>query len=313
MALTGLKDPSLKLILFGGKGGVGKTTCACSTALHLAGDSKTLLFSVDPAHSLSDSFGLKISNEIKEVETIKNLSALEINAEKALFKFKTDHDEQIKRILNTSTNLDAEDIEAVLGLPIPGMDEIMGFKTIVDLINETRFDKYVADMAPTGHALRLLTSPKLLDSWIKVLAKMRWKYRYMVETFAGRYICDQGDDFLLDMKKSVKRIEDLLRHQNQAEFIVVTVPEGMVILETERLINSLSKYGIKVRQLVINNVSESAGCEFCREKKKEHERYVEQIKKKFSDLTITVIPSHTREIRGIKALNSFSQELFSQQ
>jgi len=313
MALTGLKDPSLKLILFGGKGGVGKTTCACSTALYLAGDSKTLLFSVDPAHSLSDSLGLRISDQIKEVQTIKNLSALEINAEKALFKFKAEHDEQIKKILNTSTNLDAEDIEAVLGLPIPGMDEIMGFKTIVDLINETKFDKYVADMAPTGHALRLLTSPKLLDSWIKVLAKMRWKYRYMVERFAGRYTSDQGDDFLLDMKKSVKRIEDLLRHQNQAEFIVVTVPEGMVILETERLINSLFKYRIKVRQLVINNVSESAGCEFCREKKKEHEQYVKQLKKKFSDLNITVIPSRSGEIKGIKALKNFSQELFGQQ
>jgi len=313
MGLKGLKEPSLKLVLFGGKGGVGKTTCACSTALYLAEDFQTLIFSTDPAHSLADSLGQTIGDQIKEVKGIENLSALEINAEKALDKFKIQHQDQIKKIIDTSTNLDAEDIDSILALPIPGIDEVMGLKTMTDVMDEAAFDKYIVDTAPTGHALRLLTSPRLLDSWIKIMAKMRWKYRYVVETFAGKYRPDDGDDFLMTMKRVVKRIENLLRDQDRSEFIAVTIPEDMAILETERLIDSLGKYGIKVRQLVINNVLESDDCEFCREKRKEQQKYMNQIRGKFGKLKITIAPSEHGEIKGLKALTSFKERLFSGQ
>jgi len=310
MGLKGLKETPLKLILFGGKGGVGKTTCACGTALYLAKDFKTLILSTDPAHSLADSLGQKLGYQPKEIKAIKNLSALEVNAEKALSKFKTEHGNEIKKIVETGTNLDTEDIDSVFALPIPGMDEVMGFKTMVDLVDEAKFDKYIVDTAPTGHALRLLTSPRLLDDWVKVMAKMRWKYRYVVETFAGKYDPDEGDDFLLTMKRTVKRLESLLRDGSRCEFIAVTIPEDMAILETERLINSLGEYGIKVRQLVINNVLESDGCEFCREKKKEQDKYINQIRVKFNGLKTTVISSRPREIKGIEALANFKEQLF---
>jgi len=311
MGLKGLKETSLKLILFGGKGGVGKTTCACSTALYLAEDFKTLLFSTDPAHSLADSLEQKLNDEPKEVKGVKNLSALEVNAEKALSKFKTEHEDEIKKIVETGTNLDTEDVDSVFGLPIPGMDEVMGFKTMIDLIDQGQFDKYIVDTAPTGHALRLLSSPKLLDDWVKVMAKMRWKYRYMVETFAGRYDPDKGDDFLLSMKKTVKRIEDLLRDQNRCEFIAVTIPEDMAVLETARLISNLGKFGIKVRQMVINNVVESDGCKFCREKRKEQDRYINLIKGKFNGLKTMIVSSSSHEVKGLKALADFKYQLFN--
>ncbi len=311
MGLKGLKETSLKLILFGGKGGVGKTTCACATGLHLAEDFKTLILSTDPAHSLADSLGQKLGDEPRKVKGVKNLSALEVNAENTLLKFKTEHEDEIKKIVETSTNLDAEDIDSVFALPIPGMDEVMGFKTVIDLIDEAKFDKYIVDTAPTGHALRLLSSPKLLDDWIKVMAKMRWKYRYMVERFAGEYAGDHGDDFLLSMKKTVKRIEDLLREQNRCEFIAVTIPEDMAVLETTRLISNLGKFGIKVRQMVINNVVQSDGCKFCREKRKEQDRYINLIRGKFNGLKITIIPSSPHEIKGLKTLLDFKMQLFN--
>ncbi len=311
MALKGLKKPSLKLILFGGKGGVGKTTCACSTALYLAEDFKTLLFSTDPAHSLADSLGQEIGSQVKQVKGIENLSALEIDAEQALLKFKTEHENEITKILETGTNLDTEDINSIFALPIPGMDEVMGFKTMVDLINEATFDKYIVDTAPTGHALRLITSPKLLDDWIKVMAKMRWKYRCMVETFAGRYKPDEGDDFLLTMKKTVKGIEDLLSDPDRSEFIAVTTAEEMVISETERLINNLDRYGIKVRQLIINNVLESNNCEFCREKRKEQDHYISEMIRKFSKLCTTLVPSQPHEVKGLRTLTNFKDLLFN--
>ncbi|MBU1260422.1 ArsA family ATPase [bacterium] len=311
MGLKGLKESSLKLILFGGKGGVGKTTCASAAALYLAEDFKTLIFSTDPAHSLADSLEQKLDDKPREVKGVKNLSALEVNAEKALWKFKTEHEGEIKKIVETGTNLDAEDIDSAFALPIPGMDEIMGFKAIIDQIDEAKFDKYIVDTAPTGHALRLLTSPKLLDDWVKVMAKMRWKYRYVVETFAGKYNPDEGDDFLLSMKKTIKKIEDLLRDQKRCEFIAVTIPEDMAILETQRLINSLARYGIKVRQLIVNNVLCSNGCEFCREKRKEQDRYINQIKDQFNGLKATIVSSCPHEIKGLKALADFNKQLFS--
>jgi len=311
MGLKGLRETSLKLILFGGKGGVGKTTCASAAALYLAKDFKTLILSTDPAHSLADSLEQKLDDKPKEVKGVKNLSALEVNAENALWKFKTEHEDEIKKIVESSTNLDSEDIDSVFALPIPGMDEVMGFKAIIDQIDEAKFDKYIVDTAPTGHALRLLTSPKLLDDWVKVMAKMRWKYRYMIERFAGKYEPDKGDDFLLSMKKTVKKIEDLLRDQNRCEFIAVTIPEDMAVLETARLISNLGKYGIKVRQMVINNVMKSDGCEFCREKRKEQEKYINLMRGKFNGLKTTIIPSCPHEIKGLKALADFKNQLFN--
>jgi arsenite-transporting ATPase len=239
------------------------------------------------------------------------IQAMFLSAEKALSKFKTEYEDDIRKIVATGTNLDTEDIDSVFALPIPGMDEVMGFKTIIDLIDQAEFDKYIVDTAPTGHALRLLTSPKMLDEWVKVMAKMRWKYRYMVERFAGKYEPDKGDDFLLSMKKTVKKIEDLLHDANICEFIAVTIPEDMAVLETARLISNLGKYEIKVKQMIINNVVQSDGCEFCREKRKGQDRYINLIGERFSRLKTTIIPSFPNEIKGLKALADLKQQLFN--
>ena len=311
MALTGLKEDALKLILFGGKGGVGKTTCASSAGLYLAKEGyKTLVISTDPAHSLSDSLGQRMGDEIKEVKGVKKLSALEVNAQLALSQFKIRYEGQIKKIFDTSTYLDQEDIDAFFTLPIPGIDEVMGFKAIVDLIDEARFDKYIVDTAPTGHALRLLALPELLDEWIKVLAKMRWKYRYMVESFSGKYNPDEGDDFLVEMKKTVKRIENLLKDRKRCEFVAVATPEDMAISETERLVNNLDDYGIKVKQLLVNNVLESRDCQFCRERSEAQEKHIKQIRRKFNALKTTILPLQVSEVKGIEALDKFSERLF---
>jgi len=309
--LVEVKKDALKLILFGGKGGVGKTTCASSAGLYLSEkDAKVLVISTDPAHSLSDSLGQRIGDEIREVKGAKNLSALEVSAKKAMSQFKVKYEAQIKKIFDTSTYLDEEDVDSIFALPIPGIDEVMGFKTIVDLIEEAKFDKYIVDTAPTGHALRLLTLPVLLDEWIKVLAKIRWKYRYMVQTFSGEYHPDKGDDFLVEMKKTVKRIENLLKDKNRCEFIAVTIPEDMAILETERLVNDLNNYGITVRQLIVNNVLRSRDCRFCKERRKDQLKYIDKIKRIFSALRITIVPLQPREVRGIDSLNNFKGLLF---
>jgi arsenite-transporting ATPase len=289
---------------------VGKTTSACCTALHCAEEFKTLLVSTDPAHSLSDSLEREIGDEIKPVRGVPNLSALEVNAEKTLAKFKIAHEDQIKAILETSTYLDQEDIEDFFALPIPGMDEVLGLKTIVDVMEERSFEKVIVDTAPTGHALRLLTLPGFLDDWIKVLAKMRWKYRYLVQTFSGQYHPDSSDDFLVTMKKTVKRIEGLLRDGLRSEFIAVVIPESMAILETRRLVHTLDTYGIKVQQMVVNNVVESRDCSFCQERAKAEEDYITHIHNTFNHLTLTLVPLQPREVKGIEDLNRLKKHLF---
>src|SRR4030065_1313293 len=123
MALTGLLESSLKLILFGGKGGVGKTTCAAGAGLYLADNNKNaLLISTDPAHSLSDSLGQKIGDKIKQVEGVDKLSAIEISAEKALSKFKIEYEGELRGLFDTRTCLDKEDIDSILALLIPRID-----------------------------------------------------------------------------------------------------------------------------------------------------------------------------------------------
>jgi arsenite-transporting ATPase len=310
--LSGLFNKSLKLIFFGGKGGVGKTTCSASTALYLAEKGvKTLLFSTDPAHSLSDSLGQKIGEQIKQVKGVENLDALEISAEKSLVEFKREHEEEIREILETGTYLDEEDISQVLSLSIPGLDEVMGFKTIIDLMGQGEHDKYIVDTAPTGHALRLLSFPELLDDWIKVMAKIRWKYRYMVQSFSGRYDPDKADDLLLSLKKTVKKMQEIFKDPDQSEFIVVTVPEEMVVSETSHLVKMLKSYKVPLRHLVVNHIvlNEDHSCSFCRERRSHQLKYIEKIKLGFGDLEVSFLPLLPYEVRGLDRLREFGKRL----
>ena len=303
MTLTGLKNNDLKLIIFGGKGGVGKTSCAIATAIALSENYKTLLISTDPAHSVSDCLEQHIGFKVVKVDGTANLSAIEVVADEALAGFKIEHHSQLKKLLETSTNLDSEDVDDMLTLSIPGIDEIMSFKTIVDFIEEGQYEKFVVDTSPTGHALRLISSPKLLDAWIKVASKMRWKYRFMITSFAGSYHQDEVDEFLISLKKTVKRIENILKDTNKCEFIPVCIPEAMAIMETGRLLTDLGISGIIPRQIILNNVIISEDCNFCRQRKAGQLKYIKQIDEIYSNLSKVEVPVFANEIKGFESLN----------
>ena len=309
MSLTGLENNDLKLIIFGGKGGVGKTSCAIATALALAEKFKTLLISTDPAHSVSDCLEQHIGFKVTKVDGTDNLSAIEVFADEALSGFIGEHQAALKKLLETSTNLDNEDIEEMLKLSIPGIDEVMSFKTIIDFIEEGHYEKYVVDTAPTGHALRLISSPKLLDEWIKVAARMRWKYRYMITSFSGSYHQDEVDAFLLGLKKTVKRIENLLKDNTKCEFVPVCIPESMAIMETGRLLDELGKSEIIPRQIIVNNVMVSEGCDFCKGRKNGQLLYLQDIDKTFGHFNKVEVPVFSEEIKGLKALGKLKKVL----
>jgi arsenite/tail-anchored protein-transporting ATPase len=310
MALAGLENNDLELIIFGGKGGVGKTSCAIATALALSKNFKTLLISTDPAHSISDCLEQQIGFNVVKINNIANLSAIEVVADEALSVFKKEHRSEMKKLFETSTNLDSEDIDEMLNLSIPGIDEVMSFKTIIDFIEEGEYDKYVVDTAPTGHALRLVSSPKLLDAWIKVAGKMRWKYRYMITSFSGSYHQDEVDVFLLNLKKTVKRIENLLKNNTKCEFVPVCIPEAMVISETKRLLSDLGKFGIIPRQIIVNNVMTSEECDFCKRRKNNQLKYLQLISEMFNHMNKVEVPVFAEEIKGLGSLNQLKLFLF---
>jgi len=299
----------MRLILFGGKGGVGKTTCASAAAVQLADAGyRTLLVSTDPAHSLSDSLEREIGPEVQEVEGVKNLSALEISAERLFLRFKEEHGEEIKRILDTGTYLDVEDIDDLFSLSIPGLDEVMALKELVELMERGEYDLSLLDTAPTGHALRLLALPELLDEWIRVLARIRYKYRYVVSRLARREIHEPADDFLFTMKRTVKKIQGLLRDPGRCEFVVVTIPETMAIAETRRLVEELAQLKIPVRHLIVNHVvsSERGACPvcclFCYERGQEQQGLLLECERSFPQLTIFHIVERPHQVKGLQRL-----------
>ncbi|MEI8004949.1 MAG: ArsA family ATPase [Bacteroidota bacterium] len=311
MALKGLENNDLKLIIFGGKGGVGKTSCAIATALTLSENFKTLLISTDPAHSVSDCLEQHIGFGVRQVAGHENLSAIEIVADEALSEFKKEHESELKRLLETSTNLDNQDIDELLTLSIPGIDEVMSFKIIIDFIEKGEYDKYVVDTAPTGHALRLISSPALLDEWIKVAARMRWKYRYLITSFSGNYKQDDVDVFLLSLKRTVKRIEAILRDISRCEFIPVLIPEAMAIMETKRLLADLGLSGIVPRQIIINNIMVSEGCGFCHTRKVAQLPYLQEIRSTFDTANVAEVPMFAEEVKGLEALDTLKSFLFN--
>ena len=313
MTIAGLENNDLKLIIFGGKGGVGKTSCAIATALALSENYKTLLISTDPAHSVSDCLEQQIGFKVVKINDTENLLAIEVVADEALSVFKKEHHGEIKKLFETSANLDNDDIEEMLTLSIPGIDEVMSFKTIIDFIEKGEYDKYVVDTAPTGHALRLVSSPKLLDAWIKVAGKMRWKYRYMITSFSGSYHQDEVDIFLLNLKKTVKRIENLLKDNAKCEFVPVCIPEAMAISETERFLSDLGKFGIIPRQIIVNNVMTSEKCDFCKRRKNSQLKYLQLISERFNHLNKVEVPVFAEEIKGLKSLDQLKQFLFKDQ
>ena len=310
MPLKGLESKELKMIIFGGKGGVGKTSCSLACAAGLAETYKTLVISTDPAHSISDSLCQEIGFRLQPVHKVPNLTAIEISAEKAFKQFKKEHERELIKLFDTSTSLDDEDIQQMMSLSIPGIDEVMSFKTIIDLIEENQYEKYIVDTAPTGHALRLLSSPVLLDEWIKMAAKMRWKYRYMIESFSGDYREDEADVMLLHLKKTVKRIAALLSNAQQCEFIPVCIPEDMAIMETARLLKELQSFKITSRQIILNNVMQSSESGFCRQRKAAQSKYIEKAADLFKEMQLVIVPVFPEEIKGLPALLKLKEVLF---
>gem|GEM_PF-52321 len=253
-----LEDSALKLILFGGKGGVGKTTCAAATAFHMAhrqGEKNFLLVSTDPAHSLVDI--------IQAPPSPGNIEIIELNSQQCLEAFKTKYERELREIATRGTFLDGEDIERLLGLSLPGLDELMAFLEISRLVEQEEYECIIVDTAPTGHTMRLLTMPELTRKWLKALDTLLAKHRYMKKLFSGFYRCDETDEFLLNLATSIERLDALLRDPVRCRFVPVMIAEKLGVHETKLLIEDLVRLQIPVREVVVNRIIPETTCPLC--------------------------------------------------
>jgi arsenite-transporting ATPase len=301
-----LTDGNMRLLLFGGKGGVGKTTAAAATALKLAlrhPERSLLLVSTDPAHSLQDSFS--------GAEPPHNLKVLELDAQAYLHDFQEKNRQRLQEIASRGTFLDEEDINRFMELSLPGMDELMAFLEISRWVKEGTYDGIIMDTAPTGHTLRLMEMPDMIRKWLEALDALLAKHRYMKKLFRGTYQRDDLDHFIEGLAASVKQMEKLLKDHQRCRFVPVMLAEALSIEETLDLIRELQRLRIGVADVVINRLYPENPCLTCRHIRARQLQELARIFQEpvFSHLRLWGVPMYPKEIRGMESLRSFWEGL----
>jgi arsenite-transporting ATPase len=322
-----------RYLFFGGKGGVGKTTAASATALFLLNKLKAtpqtkfkprtaavspapsiLLFSTDPAHSLSDSLGVKIGNRLVQVAEHKGaqLIAYEMDATLALERFRAAHGKVLAEIAERGTLLDDDDINELLNLSLPGLDEVMSLFELSELDREGEYAHIVVDTAPSGHTSRLLRLPEVFARMVKALDRMGEKHRYMVQHFARRRVVgDEVDLFLRDLSKRIESVRHLLYDPQQTSFTLVTIPEAMSVRETQRYFELLREQHVPVTDLIVNRVEqEHDACVYCAARVASQAPWLKEIEKSFRDLEIHYVPLLAHEVRGLGPLTKISKTIW---
>jgi len=313
--LSFLNNENLQFILFGGKGGVGKTTSSAATAVHLAKtkpDKKILVFSTDPAHSLSDSFDQQIGDKITQVKGFDNLFAFEMDAKRVYDGYNREHYLDFLEIADRATVFfDTQDLTSMLSVNMPGIDEVMALKKIIEFIKSNEYDLVIMDTAPTGHTLTLLGLMYQMEDRIDVMIRSQERYQYVRRSLSGRYIRDDIDEFLGEQKEDIQKVRAILTDSEKTEFVAVTIPEAMGLYETERLLKALRGYKIPVKNVIINRISQNmdTDCDFCAFGRKKQEECIEESKKKLDGRNIIKMPLFSHEIRGIASLSEYADVL----
>ena len=294
--------------LFGGKGGVGKTTCSAAAGLHLASTGKkTIIISSDLAPSLSDIFEMHIGSMERLVDG--NLYALEIGQEEITArwqeKFGPDFYEILSRLMDVD-NIDSESehkLAEYIG-SAPALKEETTLDYILELAESRNYDAIVWDTAPAGETLGLLGMPRLIKEHLRAGAKV---YEAMDRIGKGvRRMARSVSEIMDEWIKASERIADFLKNPQQTEFIVVTNPDGMVVNHTQRLIETLHKYEVGVHAMIINRVVTEADSEFLIRMRESQRPYLEQLLEYRDGMKIVALPISAGEIKGLDRLRQLN-------
>ncbi|RLJ01446.1 MAG: arsenic-transporting ATPase [Candidatus Aenigmatarchaeota archaeon] len=302
-----------KYEFFGGKGGVGKTTMAAARALWLSKKGyKVLIISTDPAHSLSDSFEKRIDGEVKKIG--KNLYGVEIDPEKAVQEYREKMSAEMEQLemLGLGEEMD-------LASMTPGIDEMAAFDRFMRYMDDGDYDYVIFDTAPTGHTLRFLSLPEIMNSWIGKIIKIRMRFSQITGMFkkllpfGDEEERDTGLEILERMKERITRAREVMKDPQRTTFTMVMIPEEMSIFETERAMESLEDYSIPVKRIIVNQIiPENPHCEFCRTKRKQQMDRLKRIKKSFKDKEILEAQMFEHEIKGMKSLERLGRLLYGE-
>ena len=251
-------------VLYGGKGGVGKTTMAAATALDSAErGTATLVVSTDPAHSLSDTFETQIGTSPEQLREDMPLYAAEIDPEAALEEGQAAFAAEGGDAFGGLGHLMGDDspMDALFGGAMPGADEAAAMQTLLEYLDDPRFDRVVVDTAPTGHTLRLLQLPEVMDTMMGRIITFRQRLGGMVDGLKGMFgdtpEGDAGDlQDLEELRDRIERLRGVLRDPSRTDFRIVMVPEEMSVLESKRLRAQLEEFEIPVSTVVVNRVME---------------------------------------------------------
>ena len=313
-SLRHLDQESKRLIMIGGKGGVGKTTCASAIALHFSLQGKrTLIISSDPTPSLSDIFEAKIGDQETPIPSAKNLYGIEISSEVVLNKWKERFGPEIYDVVSSFASVDYDFVDYIGGAP--GIEEEYMLNYILELVESGQYDLVVWDTAPAGHTLRLLHLPQIFLRHLEAATKFYMNLYSTFEKLKDTVRLKKGKRSLLEIISGweglAEKVVQFIRDPLRSEFIIVTIPEALGVKQTERIIKDFDEYQLNVNHLIINYVIQQADCDFHRARQEMQRSYLKILSDQYSHrIRLIETPLFPHEIKGVERIGQISEILF---
>jgi arsenite-transporting ATPase len=310
--------PNLKYVFYGGKGGVGKTAMAGTTAVWLAAQGKkTLLASTNPVHSLSSLLEQSVFGSPILVQGAENLWAYEIDTKETIEKSKEEIREKIQWFLKfADITIKADDFVESATMN-PAFEESAMFENMVDLMLKDEYEVYVFDTAPTANARRLLGMSKVYSLWVDKVLRSREEARSLREilSFTKKKEEDPLLNYLLQFRQRMAQARQRLTDSEKTAFFFVTLPEALPIAVVSRFIGWFHEFGIPVGGVVVNMLLDQEALgdevpEFILNRIQMQEEHMKSIWEKFDGAVRALVPLFDRDIRGISMLRQAGSAVF---